>query len=244
MYSKLILTFILVCSLFFLPFTNIQASQKAIDLKNWKLTLPTSDPKGPDEIKQPALNSFQNEWFKTDAEGAIHFKAPISGVTTKRSNYPRSELREMIKDGKTNASWSSKKGTHTLLLEEAITALPKTKKHIVVVQIHDAKDDILVVRLEGSKLWINVNGKNVHLLNASYKLGERFSIKFVVNNGQSQVFYNGSTSPVYALKKSYSGAYFKAGSYPQSNCSKEEASLCNDQNFGEVVIYQAMVTHQ
>lgn len=244
MRSKLLVTLILPFFLIILLSTGVYASQQTVDLKNWKLTLPTGSPGKPSEITQPKLNSFQNEWFKIDEKGAMHFRTPVNGITTKRSSYPRSELREMTNGGKANASWSSKKGTHTLFLEEAIISLPQTKKHIVAGQIHDAKDDILVVRLESSKLWINVDGKNVYLINANYKLGERFSIKFVVNGGQSQVFYNKGANPVYTLKKSYSGAYFKAGAYPQSNCSKEASALCNEENFGEVIIYKALVTHE
>ena len=247
-FTSLILLFILVLVFSLksspsLATLGVQSSKQVIDLTHWKLTLPIGSSEKPDEIKQPQLYSFQNEWFKTDKDGTLRFKTPINGVTTKRSSYPRTELRETNKGGSL-ASWSSKKGKHTLFLEQAITALPQTKQQLVAGQIHDAKDDILVIRLENSKLWINVTGKNTYLLNPNYKLGERFSIKFVVNNGQSQVFYNNKSTTVFTLQKKYSNAYFKAGAYPQSNCSKEEKSLCNAQNYGEVIIYKALVTHE
>jgi hypothetical protein len=90
---------------------------------------------------------------------------------------------------------------------------------------------------------VNVNGKNLYVLDAHYTLGKRFAIKFVVENGKTAVYYNNSTSPVYILARNYSGAYFKAGVYTQSNCSKEQTSLCNENNYGEVIIYNAVVTH-
>ncbi len=208
-------------------------------LLNWKLTLPVGSSKSPTEIRQPALDTYQiDPWFIVTAENAIRFRAPVNGVTTGGSKYPRSELREMTDGGTANAGWSSTKGTHTLFLDEAITHLPKTKPHIVAGQIHDSSDDIMVIRLESSNLYVNVNGKNVYKLDSNYTLGKRFTIKFTINGGKSAVYYNDSASPVYTLNKNYSGAYFKAGAYTQSNCSKEGSNLCKADNYGEVMIYR------
>jgi len=224
--------------------TPQRPSAQNINLTNWKLTLPTGEAGHPTEIKQPALSSYQiDPWFIILSEG-IRFRAPVNGVTTSGSGYPRSELREMSNNGTAKASWSSTSGTHTMFLDEAITAVPQTKKHVVAGQIHDASDDVLVVRLEYPNLYVNVDGKNLFTLDSSYSLGERFTVKFEVENGQTKVYYNGGQSPVYVLDKSYSGAYFKTGAYAQSNCSREGSTLCNSDNFGEVIIYQATVTHQ
>ncbi len=215
-----------------------------LDLTNWKLTIPDGSSEDPTEIKQPVLEKYKlDPWFVVQ-DGAVRFRAPVNAVTTSGSNYPRSELREMKDSGKTNASWSSTSGTHTMTIDEAILAVPKTKKHVVAGQIHDADDDIVVIRLEFPKLYVNVDGKNVFTLDSNYTLGKKFNVKFVVNNGQNQIFYNGSTDPVYTFTKDYSGAYFKAGAYTQSNCSKEASSDCNSNNYGEVIINQLKVTHE
>jgi len=67
----------------------------------------------------------------------------------------------------------------------------------------------------------------------------------VVGDGQTKVYYNNSLDPVYTLNKKYSDAYFKTGVYTQSNCSREgSSSICNDNNYGEVIVYQATVAHQ
>lgn len=211
----------------------------SFSLLNWKLTLPIGSAGSPTEIRQPTLATYQiDPWFTVAAENVIRFRAPVNGVTTSGSKYPRSELREMTNEGTANASWSSKKGTHTLFLDEAITHLPKTKPHIVAGQIHDSSDDIMVIRLESANLYVNVNGKNVYKLDSNYTLGKRFTIKFIVNGGKSTVYYNDSASPVYTLNKNYSGAYFKAGAYTQSNCDKEGSNLCSADNYGEVMIYR------
>lgn len=220
---------------------------KILDLINWKLTLPTGTERQPTEITQPRLANYQNDpWFRVTEDGlGVLCRAAVDGVTTRGSQYPRSEFREMTNNGRTNASWSSASGIHTMLIDQAITAIPKTKGEVVAGQIHDEKDDIIVVRLEFSKLYINVAGKNVHLLDPNYALGKRFKIKFEVSGDQTRVYYNDGPDPVYILDKNYSGAYFKAGAYTQSNCSREGSpSLCNDNNYGEVVLYQLAVTHR
>ncbi|OGE70564.1 hypothetical protein A2617_03365 [Candidatus Daviesbacteria bacterium RIFOXYD1_FULL_41_10] len=218
--------------------------QTAINLADWKLTLPIGSVESPTEIKQPALNTYQiDPWFVANSGGGVRFRAAVNGVTTSGSGYPRSELREMTDNGSTKASWSSTSGTHTMFIDQAITSLPKTKQHVVAGQIHDSLDDVIVIRLESSKLYINVDGKNIYTLDSNYTLGKRFTVKFVVSGGKTSIYYNNSADPSYILDKSYSGGYFKAGVYTQSNCTKEVSGLCSDSNFGEVVIYQLNVTH-
>lgn len=216
---------------------------QVLNLTNWKVTVPLGGSEKPTEIKQPELATYKlDPWFIA-VSGGVRFRAPVNAVTTSGSNYPRSELREMTNNGEKNASWSSNSGTHTMFLEQAITAVPEKKKHVVAGQIHDADDDVIVVRLEYPTLYVNVDGKNLHTLDSDYTLGERFKVKFVVSDNQTKIYYNDSSDPVYTLSKSYSGAYFKAGAYTQSNCSKEESSSCNSNNYGEVIVYQVTVTH-
>lgn len=216
-----------------------------IDLTNWKLTLPIGESEKPTEIKQPDLANFEiDPWFVSLPNGTgVRFRSPVNGITTKGSDYPRSELREMTNSGTANASWKSTSGTHIMFVDQAIASLPQKKKQIVAGQIHDAKDDVIVIRLQERRLFVNVDGENVKTLDENYVLGKRFNIKFVVNNGQTKIYYNGSPSPAYTLNKDYSDAYFKAGSYTQSNCSIEDSSKCNDTNYGEVIIYEITVTH-
>lgn len=228
------------------PKIVITMPSQLLDLKSWKLTLPTGDDESPDEIKQPELASYSNQdWFRlNDAKTAVLFRAPVSGVTTSGSGYPRSELREMDADGKTRSSWSSTTGTHTMTLEEAVTAVPSVKKQVVAAQIHDADDDVLVIRLDYPRLYVNVDGKNKFMLDQNYTFGRKFTIKLVVSNGKTSVYYNNGVKPVYTLDKKYKSAYFKAGAYTQSNCEKEVVPwLCNDNNYGEVQIYSLKVSH-
>ena len=214
-----------------------------LNLANWKQTLPIGKSKSPAEIKQPMLTTYaMNSCFNVDSQGdGVVFRAPVNGVTTSGSGYPRSELREMTNGGKALASWSTTSGTNTMTIDEAITAVPKDKKHVVAGQIHNANDDVIVIRLEYPKLFVDINGQGGPTLDANYTLGKRFTVKFVAENGQIKVYYNGGTSPAYTMNKKISGCYFKAGAYTQSNCTKEKD--CSSDNYGEVVIYNLTVSH-
>lgn len=217
---------------------------QVLDLTDWKETLPTGASEKPTEIVQASLSAFAAPpYFQVNAAGdGVQFRAPVNGVTTSGSGYPRSELREMTDNGTKNASWSTTSGTHALFIDQAITAVPQTKKHVVAGQIHDSEDDIIVIRLEYPKLFVDINGKTGPTLDPNYTLGKRFTVGFVATEGKIKVYYNGSSTPVYTLSKSGSGNYFKAGAYTQSNCSKE--TVCSDSNYGEVIIYGLAVRHE
>lgn len=215
-----------------------------IDLTNWKVTLPFGSSGSPTEVRQPALSTFSfDPFFMTNAAcDGIQFRAPVNGVTTSGSSYPRSELREMKNNGSSNASWSTTSGTHTMIFEQAITAVPLIKKDVVTAQIHDSSHDIVAIRLRYPKLYITVGDSTGPTLDANYILGKRFSVKLEAGGGKIKVYYNGSSTPAYTLSKKKSGLYFKAGAYTHSNCSIEAS--CSDDNYGEVQIYNLVVLHQ
>jgi Alginate lyase/F5/8 type C domain len=219
-----------------------QVPADVLNLTNWKETLPTGSSGSPTEIKQPALATYSNApYFTVTSSGAaVQFRAPVNGVTTSGSSYPRSELREMTNNGVDNASWSSTSGTHTLAVREAFTHLPNDKPQVVGAQIHDANDDVTVFRLEGSSLYIT-NGDTTHykLVTSSYQLGTVFEAKFVVSGGQIKAYYNGTL--VTTLGYSGSGDYFKTGAYTQANCTN--SAPCDSSNYGEVDVYSVTVTH-
>ncbi|HEY0576168.1 MAG TPA: polysaccharide lyase family 7 protein [Pseudonocardia sp.] len=212
-----------------------------LDLKRWKLTLPTGSEGSPKEITQPALDTFTSApWFEPTSDcGAVAFRSAVDGVTTKGSSYPRSELREMADSG-SNAAWSSGSGTHTMTVTEAFTRLPEGKPQLVGAQIHDDSDDVSVFRLEGSNLYIT-DGDNPHykLVTSDYALGARFQARYVVSGGTVEAYYNGELQAT--LSKSVSNAYFKAGAYTQANC--EKVSSCGSDNYGETMIYDLQVSH-
>jgi hypothetical protein len=219
---------------------------QVLDLSNWKITLPVNAEGAfsgrPFEILQPQLRAFTSApYFQVRGDG-VQFRAPVNGVTTSGSRYPRSELREMAENGTKNASWATDSGVHTMVIEQAITAVPASKRHVVAGQIHDGNDDVLVVRLEHPRLYVDHNGVDGPVLTPSYTLGTRFTVKIEASNGEIRVYYNGSAMSADTYKKVGAGNYFKAGAYTQSNCTRE--TVCTAENFGEVVIYRLEVSHQ
>jgi poly(beta-D-mannuronate) lyase len=204
---------------------------RLLDLKNWKLTLPTGQEGKPEEIQGPDLSSFTNKFFRlNDAENGVVFTANAGGVTTSGSSYPRSELREM--NGTEKAAWDSTAGTHTLDVCEAITKTPTAKPEVVSAQIHDTEDDVLQIRLEGSTLSAQYDdGKGKAVLDPAYRLGTPFRATVVVTAEDIAVSYNGEHKT--DIKKSGSGWYWKVGAYVQSNPSKGE----DPDAVGEVVVY-------
>jgi hypothetical protein len=213
-----------------------------LDLTDWYIGLPVGDEESPTNVYQPQLATYRHDpWFVTaDDCSAVRFRAPVNGVTTSGSSYPRSELREMTDSGTAKASWSSTSGTHTMVIDQAITAVPEERPYVVAGQIHDASDDVTVFRLEGSRLYItDGDTSHHHLVTDTYRLGTRFQAKFEVRDGETRVYYNGALQTT--LSRDYSGAYFKAGAYTQANCGN--ADPCSADNYGEVKIYGLDVTH-
>ena len=213
-----------------------------LDLSSWKVTLPVGDEEDPAEVTQPQLATYAvDPWFRAnDACDGVVFRSAVNGVTTGGSSYPRSELREMIADGSDEAGWSATSGTHTMVIREAITALPADKPHVVAGQIHDGDDDVTVFRLEGTKLYLTKGDTTHHkLVDDNYVLGTPFEAKFVVSGGSIKAYYNGVLQTT--ISAGFSEGYFKAGAYTQANCGNSDP--CSDSNYGEVVIYDIDVTH-
>jgi len=213
-----------------------------LDLTSWKLTLPveTSHAGNPDEIRQPELAGFALAPFfhlTPEADGVV-FRAPVDGATTSGSGYPRSELREMIADGSDEAGWSTTSGTHTLEIRQAITHLPEVKAHVVAGQIHDAEDDVIMIRLEGEHLFVEGGGDELATLDDAYELGTVFTVRIEAGEGRIRVYLDDVLK--LDLAHEADGCYFKAGAYTQSNLEKGDKPGA----YGEVVIYDLALSHR
>jgi poly(beta-D-mannuronate) lyase len=208
-----------------------------LDLTNWKLTLPAPAPDGEAlEVTQPELATFADATFRL-AGSSVVFTAPVSGATTPGSSYPRCELREMVDGGAANASWSSTSGTHVMEITQLISTLPSRKPEVVAGQIHDAEDDVLMIRLEDEDLIVEGDGEQLAELDGDYVLGTTFTVRIEVSNGSIRVLYNGEQKLDYAF--SGDGLYFKAGVYTQSNLEQDEPPDAA----GQVVITALRVEH-
>lgn len=135
------------------------------------------------------------------------------------------------------ASWTTDKGKHTMIITQSVTVLPPVKKHIVCAQIHDENDDLMMIRLEGKKLFVERNKIGNVSLDKDYKLGTKFQIKIQAEKSRVKVWYNGELKMDWKVKAE--GCYFKAGCYTQSNPSKGDSP----KSYGEVMIYDLKVEH-
>lgn len=219
--------------------TDLLPSQ-VLSLVNWKINLPINQAQ---EIRQPELKNYEHEEFfyvNATMDGVV-FNAPCQADdtdgTTANSSYPRSELREMAYGGMAEANWSTDNGTHTMIIEQTITHTPEVKAHVVVGQIHDANDDVVMIRLEDSRLFVEAEGIDVGVLDEQYKIGTRFKVTIEARNDIITVKYNDEEKVVYEVHKE--GCYFKAGMYTQSNVSKGD----EPDAYGEAIIYNLKVTH-
>jgi hypothetical protein len=229
------------CSLLAVDVRAADVPARVLDLSSWRLTLPinTDRPGEPDEIRQPELASFVDpRWFfVNEAADGVVFRAPCGGRTTKGSKYPRSELREA--SGTARAAWGTADGVvHVLTATLAVTKTPPVKKHVCCLQIHDAQDDLLMVRVEGRKLLIERKSDSDVLLDGDYALGTRFDLKIEASGGSIKAWHNGQLKMDW--KSDRKGCYFKAGCYTQSNPDQGDAP----DSYGEVVIHRLQVVHR
>lgn len=213
-----------------------------LDLSGWKLTLPVGAGE-PDEIEPPKLLSFvdNKHFFVSKKAGGVVFRAYCDGVTTKGSRYPRCELREMKEKpggGMIDAAWSTDdRATHSMMATLAITKTPDVKKHVVCAQIHDASDDVMMLRLEGTKLFVERNEFERIMLNRRYEFGTPVKLKLQAGSGRIKLWYN--DTQMMDWQHSRQGCYFKVGCYTQSNRDKGDTP----ESYGEVVVSRLRIEH-
>lgn len=132
-----------------------------------------------------------------------------------------------------------------MTITQAVTHLPPKVPKVVVGQIHDPDDEVLMVRLDGQHLYIevrNVDGTYVQkTLTDSYRLGTKFNVKIIATKAGIRVDYNGAEKAVFKGRVSAGPTwYFKAGCYLQSNTTKGE----RPDGFGESVLYRLTISHR
>jgi hypothetical protein len=216
---------------------DAQVPAQVLDLHNWNLTLPTGTSGKPDTVLQPQLATYSSPFFQLDAaHDGVVLTSDAGGVTTENSTYPRSELREM--SGDQLAKWSSRSGVHTLEVRQSVIALPPVKPEVVTAQIHDAKSDVVEIRLEDNRLLASYDdGDGEFVIDQAYVLGTPYDLRIVATAGRIDVFYNGALAGGAPLAGD--DWYFKTGSYLQSNVSRGDAADA----VGQVVLYALRVSH-
>ncbi|GLY07053.1 polysaccharide lyase family 7 protein [Actinoplanes sp. NBRC 101535] len=217
------------------------------DLAIWQLQLPTGSPGSPDTVSPARLkgaSGYTNPaYFWTDKnDGSMTFWAPEKGVTTPNSNYARSELREMNRDGSA-ADWTLS-GDHTLSAQLRVVSVTKnvavgqvklgtggtsTKP---LLELYYRADGDIHLGTEDSP----AGGQTLHRV-GNVALGVKWTYTLNVSGNTAALTVNGVRT-TYTIPSSFNPyrQYFKAGSYNQS--SSESTT-----NGAKVKFYSLTVQH-
>ena len=217
----------------------------SIDLSGWKLTLPIG---APTEINPPALLSYDSIYFHKQGSAEV-FWCPVNGSHTQHSSYPRTELRELNRDGSL-AAWRVQDGTATMAATLAVNQLPSNGK-VVVGQIHFSSNPLIKLLYDpnnGGQLRALVRDKpdgdsKSYTLATGIPLDQLFSYKVYTKvtpagNYELRVQVNGVTKLVKRLDPVWASEryYFKAGDYVQDNIGPSTEG-------GRVTFYSLTVKH-
>ncbi|MFE8945264.1 polysaccharide lyase family 7 protein [Streptomyces sp. NPDC007856] len=217
------------------------------DLSVWELQEPVGSPGSPTTIPSSRLqgpNGYQDAYFYTAArDGAMTFWAPEKGVTTPNSNYARSELREMNRDGSA-ADWALS-GSHRM---NATLRVVSVTKNVCVGQIHLGSGGSSTKPL--LELYYHANGDIVlgtenspsggqtpHTV-GHVPVGRTWSYTIAVSGGNTVDLTVNGTTTHYGIPSSFQRykQYFKAGSYNQSSSDSTT-------NGARVAFYGLTVAH-
>ncbi|MGW2856828.1 polysaccharide lyase family 7 protein, partial [Streptomyces sp. NPDC001215] len=203
------------------------------DLSIWQLQEPVGSPGSPTTIPSSRLqgpNGYQDSYFYTDTrDGAMTFWAPEKGVTTPNSNYARSELREMNRDGSA-ANWSLS-GTHRL---NATLRVVSVTSNVCVGQIHlgtggsSTKPLLELYYHAGGDIVLGTEnspsgGQTLHTV-GHVSIGKTWSYTIGVSGGNTiDLTVNGSTTH-YSIPSSFKP--YKRPSVPTPRRAAPPPSLC------------------
>jgi len=216
-----------------------------LNLKGWKLQLPTHCGSGVCEIDGDKLKSYHDKYFHASGDGAATFCVPLNGAHTGGSHYPRSELREHhnFKLG----------GSHSLKAKMKILSVSRhhSKKETIVGQIHGEGgkfSSLVKLRYNENKmiLEVRVKDKGGKEINAGGKpvasdvsLGHSFEYELRMEGHHLTAKVDGHTvthNYDYAMEEDSSQKYyFKAGNYLQDHQDTDSD--------GAVVAFSEISTH-
>ena len=224
--------------------TKTQTPSGNFDLSHWKLTLPlqASGANGgkPVEISASQLSAGYTDaqYFYAGTNGEMVFWCPVSGAKTENTEYPRTELRELIDPANDNVCWAAP-GTHVLDARCRVSEVPSSQK-VIIGQIHSysgkakplIKLQFFKNRIEALVKESPTKGKDNKLTFPEVGLDKDFDYQIKLQDGLLSVTVNGTTQTVNIFKNAPEWAnqtfYFKAGAYVQDNegSAAEGARVC------------------
>jgi PKD repeat protein len=242
---------IIFCSVFLAFFLFAPGSSWALDpglppggnfdLSHWYLQLPTSngiltgaDGRVDSTLTSELMAGFTNDYFYTGADGAMVFRAPVTGARTIGSNYPRSELRELLRPQThdTTINWLPI-GTHTLDAQCQVLQLPSSKKVIIGQMFcYSSGGPAAKIYYDNGAVYgtvktnVTVGTGDFKFPSVSVGLSNNISYKIRAVNGLVSIAINNTTNSLnlfeYDPDFATSTMYFKAGNYCQDNVGTDE----------------------
>lgn len=156
-------------------------------------------------------------------DGAVRLTAHVGAATTPNSKKSRTEYRELDRDGRERAFWSSKRGEHYAWIRFAVRKLPTGRQRMCVLQAHAVSDDLGMILIDQGTNVESTFGDTGRpgRLTSELELDRVYQamMRLVREDSQTLIHYywDDMTSP--AATQAYSGDdqnYFKFGNYQQS----------------------------
>lgn len=233
---------------------DVSGDGSSFNLSNWKLTLPVADDDGDAEEITDLLGYSHPDWFYAGPDGEMIFAAPVDGVTTSGSRYPRSELREMRDNDE--IQWDLEEGgslSATLAVNSVPTRDDDKPGRIIIGQIHGEDDELVRLYYQDETLYfanehagdddeeLDFKLENAQGDTPNVALGERFSYLIDVRGMQltvevhadGDVYRSVSDIHEYWFDDTF---YFKAGIYLGVNDD-------SGHGVGQVTFYALDVSH-
>lgn len=198
-----------------------------IDLATWNLTIPEGEPAV--IVSTQTLNQgYQSQFFQRDGS-VLEFWVPVTGGTTKGSQYPRSELRQTLTNGK-NHDWRYTAANNELSARVAVDQVPSSGK-VILGQIHAKNHPYPYVKVvyhyvrEAGYVTVEVREKPldakspVVMTYPNMPLGQEFEYEVKLSkSGQLSLRINGLTHQEQINSTwRFLNFYFKAGAYAIDN---------------------------
>jgi PKD repeat protein len=244
MYSHRASTFALVLSVLLClagasawALTNSLPPGGNFNLNNWYLQLPTENGSlnctagSVDSASTTQLiDGYTNApYFYTGSDGSMVFWAPINGAKTGNTDFPRSELRELIATNSTGVNWIPY-GTHILNAQCKVLQVPPSTEEVIIGQIHAESGDALPtvkVIYDNGKVHATVktnstdDGSDFDLPTVTVGLSNSITYEIELVNGLVTVVINSKTNSynIFQSDPNYTNStqYFKAGDYCQAD---------------------------
>ena len=213
-----------------------------LDLSHWKLTLPVDSGNGtggdPAEISAHDLAAgYRSGYFCVDPSGGLRFWAPVDGATTDNSDYPRSELRQMLDPDDDNVNWTPADQTAGMSATLAVNVVPSSTHKVVIGQIHGFQTNAFIklrymydpsTHMGSVAALVNESPTASHTTNygsvGGIALGQSFDYLMTVRDREVTIHVGGHSLASFHIPYPWLHVpmYFKAGSYDQATGSSSD----------------------